>query len=339
MAAGDFDRLHDLHQHDRILYCMGNSEFHAHVYELLRRRPGAVLLHEVRLTGFYRWYAGVEHPTDPEGAFAERMQEMYADRLPAEVTQDGAATFERQVALGIYMTRDLQSYADHCFVHSKSAREVLELDRGPLDRQVQVSVVPFGLSRDVEARPWVLGPTPLIVSLGPIGEDNGTSTLIDAFSLLADEMPAARLVIAGDAVDGAETDRWRGYANEHAPNARIELAGEVGAERYDELLRTADLAVQVQLVSTGDVPAGVADCLGSGLPTIVTELGWVSELPPNVADRVPPGVTPTKLKDRMVSLVTDDSKRAALSQAAVDYAHACSFSSVADAYMGALGLD
>jgi glycosyltransferase involved in cell wall biosynthesis len=338
MAVRDFERLRDLHQHDRVVYCMGNSASHGHVYELLKHQPGTVVLHEVRLTGFYRWYAGVERQSDPEAAFAERIHAMYGDRVTAEATQDGASTLERQAALGIYMTRELQSHADQCFVHSRSAREVLELDRSPLDRQVQVSVLPFGLPRHVEARRGVLGPTPLIVSLNSLHEDNGTLTLVDAFSLFAADMPAARLVIAGEAVDAAETDRWRSYASEHAPNACIELVGEVDAERHDELLRTADLAVHVQLVSNGDVPAGVADCVGSGLPTIVTELGWASELPPNVADTVPPGVTPSQLKDRMVSLLTDDRKRAAISQAAIDYAHACSFSTVADAYVGALGL-
>jgi glycosyltransferase involved in cell wall biosynthesis len=339
MSARDFERQRDLYQHDRVLYCMGNSEFHAHVYELLRRRRGTVLLHDVRLTGFYRWFAGAERQSDPEGAFAEQIHAMYGDRLPAKVAQDGAATLERQVALGIYMTRELQSHADQCFVHSKSAREVLQLDRGPLDRQVQVSVLPFALLRDTEARRGVLGTSPLIVSVGPIREDNGIATVIDAFSLLAAEMPAARLVIAGEALDPADADRWRGYASEHSPDASIELAGELRAERYEELLRTADLAVQVQLVSDGDVPAGVADCLGRGLPTIVSELGWAGELPRGVADPVPPGVTPRQLKDRVVSLLADDGKRAAISQAAVEYAQACSFAKVADAYMGALGLD
>ena len=66
----EFERLGDLRQHDRVLYCMGNSEFHGHVYELLGRCPGAVVLHDVRLTGFYRWYAGVECPEDPVRALA-----------------------------------------------------------------------------------------------------------------------------------------------------------------------------------------------------------------------------------------------------------------------------
>ena len=141
----EFERLRDLRAHDRVVYCMGNSEFHGHVYELLGRRRGVVVLHDVRLTGFYRWYAGVERPADPERALAERIRAMYGDRLPAEVMRDGAPGWDRQVALGIFMTREVQSLAERCFVHSGFAREVVELDRGPLDRWVEVSVLPFGL--------------------------------------------------------------------------------------------------------------------------------------------------------------------------------------------------
>ena len=191
----DFDQLRELHQHDRVLYCMGNSEFHGHVYELLRRRPGTIVLHDVRLTGFYRWYAGVERPEDPERAFAERVHGMYGDRLPAEATQGLAVAFDRQAALGIYMTRELQSHAEQCFVHSKFAREVLELDRGPLDREVRVSVLPFGLPDAAEAPRGAAAPSPLIVSLGVTPEVNGIAPLIDAFALLAVQMPTARLVI------------------------------------------------------------------------------------------------------------------------------------------------
>jgi acyl-CoA thioesterase len=62
MDVHDFEQLSALRQHDRVLYWMGNSRFHAHVYELLRRRPGAVLFHDVLITGFYLWYADVKHP-------------------------------------------------------------------------------------------------------------------------------------------------------------------------------------------------------------------------------------------------------------------------------------
>jgi hypothetical protein len=99
-------------------------------------------------------------------------------------------------------------------------------------------------------------------------------------------MPDARLVIAGS-IDGDDPRRWRRYATERAPHANIDLPGEVSTERYAELLRTADLAAELRLVSNGDASAAVADCLASGIPTIVTDLGWGRELPCDVAEKVP----------------------------------------------------
>ncbi len=334
----EFEQLGELRQHDRVLYCMGNSEFHCHVYELLRRLPGAVVLHDVRLTGFYRWYAGVERPEEPEQALVERIGAMYGDRLPAEALQGLGSAFDRQAALGIYMTRELQSYAERCFVHSRFAREVLELDRGPLDREVRVSVLPLGI-RDADGAPrQAAGPSPLVVSFGLAPEVTEIATLIDAFALLAGAMPAARLVVADRAGDPAESDRWQGYVREHAPQANIDLSDEFSADRYAELLGSADLAVQLQPSSGGEAPATVSDCLAGGLPTIVTDLGWASELPAEVAEKVPPGVTAGQLKDRIITLLADNGKRAAISRAALEHARACSFSTVADAYLHALGL-
>ena len=81
----------------------------------------------------------------PHRALAERIHEMYGHRLPPDATDGRSLTLERQLALGIYMTRELQTLAEQCFVHSKSAREVLELDRGLLDPHVRISVLPFAM--------------------------------------------------------------------------------------------------------------------------------------------------------------------------------------------------
>jgi glycosyltransferase involved in cell wall biosynthesis len=263
---------------------------------------------------------------------------MYGDRLPPDATQTGALAFERQAALGIYMTRELQSYAERCFVHSQFARDVLELDRDPLDRQVPVSVLPFGMPHAAEAPHIVAASSPLIVTLGFVHEVKGVAALIDGFGLLAEHMPTARLMIVGPFADPDGSERWHRYASEHAPDANVELPGEVSKERYAELLRTADLAVQLRLVSNGEASAAVADCLASGLPTIVTDLAWTSELPSDVVEKVPLSAGPHQLKDRMLRLLSDSHKRAAMSRFALEHARDCSFSRVAEAYLDALRL-
>jgi glycosyltransferase involved in cell wall biosynthesis len=330
------ESLRGLRSHDRIIYCMGNSSFHGYIYELLRQRPGAVVLHDVRLTGFYGWYAGVERPEDPAGRLAERISAMYGSRLPPDVTQDGPPRWDRQQALGIYMTQEIQRYAEQCFVHSRFARDILELDRGPLDRPVPVSLLPFGMPQPA-AEPRVGdAAAPLIVSLGYVSEVKGIATLVRAFAVLADEVPAARLVIAGP-MDDVESVRWHDYVAEHASGANIELPGRVSAERYGELLGAADVAVQLRLVSNGEASAAVADCLAAGIPTIVTDLGWSGELPAAVVTKVPLGIAPSRLADRMIELLRAPAREAA-SRSALHHAQACCFAHVADAYLDALGL-
>ena len=104
------------------------------------------------------------------------------------------------------------------------------------------------------------------------------------------------------------------------------------------MLRTADLAVQLRLPSDDPAPTLVADCLANGLPTIVTDLGWAGELPPDAAEKVPSEVSPRELKDRMARLLGDPARLAALSPGRLEHARAFSFATVADAYLDALGL-
>jgi hypothetical protein len=96
--------------------------------------------------------------------------------------------------------------------------------------------------------------------------------------------------------------------------------------------------VQLRLLSDEQAPMLVADCLAHGLPTVVSDLGWAGELPPDVTLKVPSGVSPGDLKDRMVTLLGDRRRLATLSNGAIEYARTYSFARVAEAYLDALGL-
>jgi glycosyltransferase involved in cell wall biosynthesis len=336
-TSADFATYRTLRQPDRVLYCMGNSRFHGYMYDMLRRHPGAVVLHDVRLAGFYGWRAGQVWPTDPVGAMTGWITNMYGTRIPL-ASFDGVPDWERQDALGIFMTRELQLWAEQCFVHSRLGQDVLELDRASEDPSVPISVLPFGMPFAApEPRSGAAGGPPLIVSLGYVHGIKGMGVLIRAFGLVAAELPGARLVVAGPG-GVAELAIWRTFANEHAPDAAIEIPGEVQAARWDELLRTADLAVQLRLSSNGEASATVADCLAAGLPTIVSDLGWTGELPHGVVARAPVDVSAEHLAAQMLELLSDPDRQAALSRAALAHARSSSFAEVATAYIDALEL-
>ena len=338
IPANTFRAAEGLRQPDRVVYCMGNSSFHRHVYELLRERPGVVVAHDVRLTGFYGWFAGVERPTDPAGRLLERIHALYGPRLSATVVES-PPSWQRQSALGLYMTREIQQYAEELFVHSRHARDVLELDRGTLDRSVPVRVLPFGMP-PAETLPRVcgsIGDAPLIVSVGVVSEVKCLATLIRACNLVARDRNGLRLVIAGPGEQG-ELERWRRFAREEAPGIDIDIAGHLSVERYARLLKDADLAVQLRAISNGEASAAVADCLAAGLPTIVSDLGWASELADSTVARLPGDPTPAELADRISGLVADTDERQALSDGALSLARSCDFAVVADEYLHVLGL-
>jgi glycosyltransferase involved in cell wall biosynthesis len=112
----------------------------------------------------------------------------------------------------------------------------------------------------------------------------------------------------------------------------------VSPTAYAELLRTADVAVQLRLISNGEASAAVADCLSAGLPTILTDIGWLGELPADAVSPVPLGVSAAALAERMLELVTDGARWSAMSENARVHAAGASFSDAADAYLEALEL-
>lgn len=339
MGAAEFDRSRGTRPVDRIVYAMGNSHFHGHVHRLLRRQPGSVVFHDVRLTGFYGWLSGVERPEDPSTRLAEWIGALYGSRMPSQMSSGQVPSWRDQLAMGIYMTREIQQYAEQCFVHSEMARAVLELDRGVEDRAVPITVLPFGMPPIVDrtARPTSDPDESLVVSMGYVHEVKGLESLIRAFGLLATRRPRAKLVIAGPK-DDTEHRRWTACAAEHAAGAQIEIPGEVDEVRYRKLLERADLAVQLRRISNGEASAAVADCLAAGIPTIVSDIGWLGALPAEAATKVPLEVSPDRLAAEMERVIADQEARSVLTSGAQELASASAFRRVADAYLEALEL-
>ena len=327
-----------LSAYDRVVYCVGNSRFHLHALELLRRHPGVVHFHDVQLTGLYFSLASAAFPDRPHAALIERIEETYADELPAGAFEQGLPDWGRLQELGVLMTRETRGLAEQSFVHSRYALRMLEEDSAALARG-PASILPFGMPPLAAgaSQPVQVGSEPVILHLGAVNAIKGIASLIGAFGLVAARRPGARLVIAGP-IDDADHRHWQGYASEYAPGARVEITGYVERERYTRLLRTAAVAVQLRTVATGEASLAVADCLAAGLPTIVSDLGWAGELPADAVLRVPVSAEPVLIAERIEELLGDRSMRARLAAAARAHAEMSAFERVADAYLDALRL-
>ncbi|HLL52402.1 MAG TPA: glycosyltransferase, partial [Myxococcaceae bacterium] len=276
LGAGQFETLYALNGYDRILYCMGNSEFHLYMWPLMQKYPGDVLAHEMRFIGIY-YCLGLKQP----GLMRSKLAEMYGSRVPPDVLDRCVPGVPADLAhrYGIYMSRELLGAARRVFVHSEYTKKL-----AAVEGDAEVQVVPFGYPAPAPVPPYD-GP-PVLVSFGIVGEAKHPDLLIRAFALLQRTLPDARLVFAGN-VSPQYRPVLEGIARQAGIVQGLEFTGWLGEPEYRSWLARTTVAVQLRNASNGEMSASVADCLSAGLPTVVSDVGPMAALPRDVVVSVP----------------------------------------------------
>jgi glycosyltransferase involved in cell wall biosynthesis len=329
-SALSFDRCERARGgYDRVVYCLGNSEFHAGALSLLRKRPGVVIAHDLRLSGLYAW-AARERPDAVPQSFHETLQGMYGDRIPAAIGEHGWLDLEDADRYGIFMARDVLEQSEQFLVHSQYAAQLARFDARPGD-VAKIGVIPFGVHPPA-ARPEAAGTTePLLATFGIASAAKQTERIIEAFATVAERDPSARFAVVGSFPDPRERDRAVKLVGALALRDRCELTGRVSADDYARWMAMATVAVQLRAWSNGETSAAVMDCLAAGVPTVVTRLGAAAELPDDCVVKVDRDITARALGRTLIELLADEDARNRLAAAAQEYARANSFERAAEA--------
>ncbi|HEX3561219.1 MAG TPA: glycosyltransferase [Solirubrobacterales bacterium] len=335
-AAGDFDWAHELRDFDRILYVLGDSPIHLHAIEGLISRPGTVIAHDVR---FGRLYESMK-PEFWENPvwMREKLYGMYGDRIPAGDLRRSPDDPEVQARFGIYMSQEVQSHAERILVHSRCAADVLRMDRLPGDPGAETVVVGRGIPERALGRNGERPAGELrVISHGAGERPEAIDLLLHGFAALAKERPEARLVLLGHLEEAAERRLHETASNLRIGDA-IEMRGHLDGADYWRALAESDVAVQLRTSSDGEVSGSVCDCLAARVPTIVSAVGWLRELPSPAVLHVPRDCAPSALAVQIEEVVEDPGLRKRIRAAQDEYAEANSYERVAERYAELLGL-
>jgi glycosyltransferase involved in cell wall biosynthesis len=265
-AVGGFDRL---------LYCFGNSEFHATMLGAIRRWPGCVLAHDIRLTDLYA-YATSQRDDLNLPKFHEVVQTMYRDRIEPSIGVRGWIEREVSDRSGIVMCRDVIAKSSRFLVHSRYAANVARLDAEPRDVR-KVGIVPFGAPE----RLAVTKPERedgLVASFGHTAAIKNPGLIVEAVALAGARTGDVRLVFVGEVSCEIRKEIERA-AVVAGVRDRVCVTGRVPRRSYEGWLRRATVAVQLRASSNGEMSASVVDCLAAGLPVVTTAIGAARELP------------------------------------------------------------
>lgn len=295
---------------DRVLYQVGNSQFHARqVLELLPAVPGVVTLHDAYLSGLALWNA-----QQAGGRFRLRLDLLRSHGWPAVVL----AAADPNAALARYpCSLPVLRAALATVQHSQHAKDITARHYAPAVAQ-DIAVIPLlhgvppPLARTAARRQLgVPEDAFLVCSFGIVAPRKLPDRILAAWPAVAAADPAARLVFVGEALSEAEA-----MLSAAPPGAAVKVTGRVSAADYRVWLAAADVAVQLRAGSRGESSGAVADCLAAGLPTIVNAEGSLAELPEEATHRLPRDPEPAAIAAALLVL-RDPERRVELAEAAL----------------------
>ena len=305
-------------EYDQVLYQIGNSPFHSHMFALLARHPGVVVLHDFFIGGAltHAQMSGA----DPR-AWSEALlySHGYAG-VRASRTADGRGQAHKDWPCSLPVLEN----ATRTIVHSHHARQ-LAIDWFGADAARRIDIIPHPRTppqvNDRAAARAALGidaDTFLVCSFGFVAPNKLTLELLRAWiasSLHTD--PRCALVLAGANHDSPYGVEVEALIRSAGPNANIRIAGWLDDAAYRHYLQAADVGVQLRTNARGESSGAVLDCMNYALPTIVNANGSMAEFPPDAVWRLPDAFEAGELAAALETLRRDPARRAALGQGAV----------------------
>ena len=314
--------------YDKVFYCLGNSQFHTGALSLLRRRPGVVIAHDVRLNGLYAWCAHNRPDIEPR-PFQAILHLMYQGRVPDDLGEHGWIEFDDADRYGVFMAQETIACSERFFVHSHHAAQLAKLEAAAGQEQ-KIGVIPFGVMSpdDFPSNVPSEGP-PLVATFGLVGAPKQVVKVVEAFPHVLTRIDAT-LAIVGPHASASEKKRLEELARALEITKRIHQTGYVEEEHMLGWFARATVAVQLRAASNGETSAAVARCLAAGVPTIVTNIGSAAELPDECVVKVEREISPLALGETIADLLEDHERRDAMSAAGIEYARASSYDRVAE---------
>ncbi|MEX3894772.1 glycosyltransferase [Paraburkholderia sp. BR10954] len=303
-------------RYDRVLYHVGNSEFHTHMLPLIRTIPGVVMLHDYFLSGMLNFAESRGQEPLAFQAGLLRSHGYAALQLLARGDTTGAV-------MSYPANRAVLDFAMGALVHSQYAVDLASSTYGQAYAS-RLARVPFAhrpvlnVSRaDARSRLGLPADAFVVCSFGFMGNTKLNLQLIEAWQACAlATHPDACLVFVGEETGGEYRHKVKAALKR---SRNISITGYAKAADYADWLAAADVGVQLRTLSRGETSAAVFDCLTHGLALVFNAHGTAAELPAEVGVRLSDRFETQELASTLERLFLDPVWRANVAQQGRDY--------------------
>ena len=274
--------------YDRIVYSIGNSEFHVHMLPLLPKYPGVVILHDFFLSGVLNWMGntGQRPPED----FLRHLYRTHGLAALAFLEREGReAAATHLPANGVVFANALG-----VIVHSRAAMLCAQEVFGPsvTHMTVQVpllrSIMPNCDRFSARRRLGIADDEFVVCSFGFVADTKLSDRLFNAWvESRTGRSEKTLLIYVGRNGDDPWAIALERSIMQQAAVVNAEITGYVDPDKYKDYLSAADLAIQLRKNSRGETSRAVLDCMAAGIPVVVNAHGTAAELPDHAVYKLP----------------------------------------------------
>jgi glycosyltransferase involved in cell wall biosynthesis len=284
-----------LHAADLNIYNIGNNAtFHRAIFDVARRAPGLIVLHDTRLQHFFARYS--ENAGPDRDFYLESMRRGHG----LEGVADARAFLDQRHGLGVLverypMTTVALDWGVGAVIHN--AGELAALAGQTRTPIFYLPLVHTAGPAPVRTPP---GATLRLIVFGFIGLNRRLASILEALAGLPDKDVV--LDIYGEleeplAIDGLATSL--GLAD------RVHRHGFVPDAELAAALTRADLALNLRYPSMGEASGSQLYIWDAALPSLVTRTGWYASLPEEAVFFVEPDDEVATIRMHLAALRQD----------------------------------
>ena len=284
--------------YDGVISVLGNSHFHARIFDVFEKHGGPCILHDARLIQIYIERLGHENFV----AFASRL-------LGRHICMEEVHTWLQERDPASLFLEPIIERASPLLVHTVTQQAEIKRRYG-VDAHVITScpTVTFNSQeltaparQAVREQNGIRPGTFLVSSFGVVGPEKGMDTLIVAVELLRSWNIPAELYFVGNArTFNYEMKRLAAY---YGISEYVHVNEKfVSDETYRDFLIASDAAAQLRTYAFGQLSAALTDCISAGLPTVANcDLAQSCDAPEYVLT-VPDQFSPLQVAENLATL-------------------------------------
>lgn len=269
--------LRRLSDYDAVIYHMGNDpRYHAGVYESMRVHPGVVVFHDFAFQFFFYYLAYERGRLDLYLDETEACHGAQARREAEAALAEGLKPPQLSQPLAYPLNARLAQLAEAIIVHSEWSRSRFAetVPATPIAHINHFAIAdvdrPAGILRGEREEPV------RIASFGHITEEKGIERTLRALSRLRREGLPFHYTLVGEPSRFFDVGALvRSYGLKDV----VTVTGYVTLAEFKRYVAATDIAVNLRESTVGETSGSLCRIMGAGVPAVVSNVGWFSELP------------------------------------------------------------